>query len=233
MSIWCALQTLNQHSGIELTALPRQTPKLNAALTELVSAFAEMKKPSHQRFLYQPRFNRKGQLRPTDDKTITAFAILGDSQGASINSTNIAQTYPLIFSLEKDAVLWILPIFLRSLQEWWQLKTKEAEARNGDDIENEIWKMASVRELRFLMYGISGIFCDVYKGERGSELDPDGCALKIRLENAEKYKQHMTEGMRLTLKAYLVTWYGVFGRKMYFAKLDMTLGKQYVHNCWL
>lgn len=195
--------------------LPQYTLELNKLLHKLTSSFSEMKKPSPERFLYRPRFNRKGELRPADDKTAKAFEILGDSQGAIINASNIVDMRILTFYLEKDAMLWITPIFLKALQEWWCIKLNKIRGVESSvhAIELESREIKAIQELRLLMHSISGNFCDVYENERSEELDPNGYALKIQLKNAEIYNLYMTEDMRVSLKNILLNGMTLWGER--------------------
>lgn len=209
--------------------------RMRQLLDDLTTAFAQMPCPPPEQFRYHGQIlkdNGSAIIKQINDERDKAFEILGDSKGDGINASNLRYAGWLLSYCEVDAILWLIPQVLRIVQDNWNVVvgrvSAEFEPHEPKQMGNE--KTFEIALLKFWsnwasesgviafsgsVNRISRHFCDIYYGEgydRESISDPF-YPRKYKENKIKEFNQYMTPDMRRTLKAYIVAWYEVFGRK--------------------
>lgn len=210
--------------GIPFIELPHSSPEMDAALDNLDRAFAKMPCPAPERFRYDFDASSPYKKIPElEEKRRIIFAILGESEGASINTSNIMQVKSLSIYMEKDAFLYILPKMLRASLDWWKERVAEeptvaaAFLAKRQPIALADWRENALAEYIFFTTSMFNDFCDL----RGRPINLEKChrdrryEIEQRAEKAKIIAPYMTKAMRRTLKAYIVAWCKVFGQVYY------------------
>ena len=212
-----------KNPGIPFTELPHSSPEMDAALSKLEEAFSKMPCPEPERFRMYKGYNSFGKYCPPSESELSVFAILGESKGEVINTSNIMQVEALRFYLQKDAFLYILPKMLRVSLDWWKERVAEEPAVAATFLEKRQpialadWRENALAKYIFFTETMFDVFCDL----RGRPINLEKChrdrryQIEQRAENAKVIAPYMTRAMRRTLKAYIVAWCKVFGQVYY------------------
>lgn len=224
----------------EIPDLPRYTPKLNAALDDLIKVFSAMPCPPPKSFLYHDEYNQFGEYCPPNAKTIRAFDILSKRVPGVpvVNAENIFDLSPLMFHCEIDVIAWLIPQELTAARDWWLTMLEEDSRATKDYINGSLSpygicrrREQSLHSFRCLVGRVSKLFCDTTRYDRSEDSDPCQYLLRMRIERAETFKKYLTPSMRRAIKRYLVLWYDVMGRAFYAQPMGgRVLCRQWPHN---